>query len=1145
MKQSTGIDSIFRDTHRKVLSVTRKYYLMHVMRAILKLAAYALGLLIIFAIVEMVFDLSTPVRSGFWIGSAGLLIYFLFRSIIPDFRRAFRPGEQEFDKISRQIGKGDPEVQDSLINFLQIYREKGITTHPAFKNLSLKQLYKQFKNIDFSRILSFNIVKDSITRLGWVGLSLVLLFLVFPSSMSQAVLKVIYPGESFEKPLPLILQNVSGEINVLKNEAVSLNGSYDGLAPHKLWLVVESEAANNDSTIIDRIELPATVGKSFSYEIPHVKNSFQYWFEARMDMTEFRNRLAKSEAGKVLVKDRPFIRELQAKLTPPSYTRLPEILLPPNNGEITALNGTTVQFEIQANKSLEKAWCVFADSTTFPLQVVENKASGRFTVSRDNQYQIRILDQEGISNYQPVQYSVFALADEHPYVEIARPGQDLDLGNELQLPMLVNIRDDFGFRKLLLKGQHIRAGGSGDTSTFEIDIPYQKLDQNRGLADFRWDLGDFYMVPEDYLEYYAEIYDNDIISGPKSSRSKTFILRLPSLIEILENSDEQIAEQLDETEDVARETEELREKLEEINREMQREEELTWERKQQIQEQLEKQKSALEKLENVQQELENLIQDMEKQEMLSPETMEKYMELQKMFQELASEELLDAMKKMQESMDQMNMDEVKKAMEQFKLSMEEFEQKIERTFELFKRIELEQKMDQLAQMAEKMTEEQETINEQLENENLSEADQEQLAEQEESLEKNADFFEEKLEEAKQAFQEDMAQTAQELQEIQEMMASQEMQQQMQQMQEQMKSGEMQEAKKQGENLKRDMEMLQAMMQQARENMNQAQKEELMQAMQKVQQDMLRASFKQEQLMERTSKMDVASPQVTDVARQQSQMKENVNNIISQVMDIAKETFFVSSDMNKMLAGLKEEMDASLAGLENRNMRSSARSQNKAMSNLNQAIMSMQNSMNQMSMAGSASGFEEMMQQLSQMAGQQGQLNQEAMGMMPKPGQGRMQLSQDAAGRLAAQQEMIRQSLEKMNQENGGGGQKDVLGRLGELGEEMEKVIQDLQKQRLDRNVIERQQRILSRMLDAQKSVREREYSKKRQAEKDRNFVAKSPPELKQELLEREDQLRQEMLKALKEGYSSEYKEYIKSYYEILSRQGGNASQNNE
>ena len=89
---------------------------------------------------------------------------------------------------------------------------------------------------------------------------------------------------------------------------------------------------------------------------------------------------------------------------------------------------------------------------------------------------------------------------------------------------------------------------------------------------------------------------------------------------------------------------------------------------------------------------------------------------------------------------------------------------------------------------------------------------------------------------------------------------------------------------------------------------------------------------------------------------------------------------------------------------------------------------------------------------------------------------------------------------------------------------------------MDRKVIERQERILSRLLDAQKSIREKEYSKKRIAEREKQIVGKSPPNLKQTILNNEDYLRKELMDALDEGYSAEYKEYIKKYFEKLYRQ---------
>jgi hypothetical protein len=373
-----------------------------------------------------------------------------------------------------------------------------------------------------------------------------------------------------------------------------------------------------------------------------------------------------------------------------------------------------------------------------------------------------------------------------------------------------------------------------------------------------------------------------------------------------------------------------------------------------------------------------------------------------------------------------------------------------------------------------------------------------------------------------------------LQKAQEFLEDSQISEQMRQMQQQLFSSDMQQAQKSGQNIQKQMEMLQSMLQQAKQNMAQMQKQELMQEMQKVTQDMLQASYQQESLAEQSSRTDMASSQINDIARKQAQMRDNAVQIIRQLVDISKKTFFLSPQMNQTMSSLMQNMEASLGNLEERNMRNAAKAQKDAMGDLNQAILAMQSSMGQLSQSSSASGFEQFMKQLQQMAGQQGQVNQQSMNLLNQLGEGKMQLSGDALARLAAQQEMIKESLNKLNE--GIGNRGDVLGRLDDLGKEMEEVIKKLQQRQFDRKVVERQEKILSRLLDAQKSIREKEYSKKREAEREDKIIVKSPPELKKELFDREDLLKKELIQALKEGYSSEYKDFIKLYYDILSRQ---------
>jgi hypothetical protein len=313
-----------------------------------------------------------------------------------------------------------------------------------------------------------------------------------------------------------------------------------------------------------------------------------------------------------------------------------------------------------------------------------------------------------------------------------------------------------------------------------------------------------------------------------------------------------------------------------------------------------------------------------------------------------------------------------------------------------------------------------------------------------------------------------------------------------------------------------------------------QKQQLAEQMQRTLRDMLNASFEQERLGDQTGNLSPASPRLNDIAAEQARLSSNANQLIAQILDIANKTFLLSPQLNREMSEVMKNIQQAISSLENRNTQRASLHQKKAMAGLNNALLSLQNSMDQMSQASSASGFQEMMQQLQKLSGQQGQLNQESM-MLFKQGQsGRRELSTEDMARLAAQQEMIKKSLEKLSGEMGS--RRDVLGRLDDLGREMEDIVQELKKEKLNRKVIERQQRILSRLLDAQKSIREKEFSRKRVAEREEPAIRKSPPQLREELMRKEDLLRKHLLEALDEGYVLEYKELIKKYFESLARQ---------
>ena len=88
-------------------------------------------------------------------------------------------------------------------------------------------------------------------------------------------------------------------------------------------------------------------------------------------------------------------------------------------------------------------------------------------------------------------------------------------------------------------------------------------------------------------------------------------------------------------------------------------------------------------------------------------------------------------------------------------------------------------------------------------------------------------------------------------------------------------------------------------------------------------------------------------------------------------------------------------------------------------------------------------------------------------------------------------------------------------------------------QKLDDNLIQKQEHILSKMLDAQKSINERDFEKQRESKSGENIVRNSPGDLNLENPENLDKIREELIRSIKEKYTPDYEELIKKYFKAL------------
>ena len=120
------------------------------------------------------------------------------------------------------------------------------------------------------------------------------------------------------------------------------------------------------------------------------------------------------------------------------------------------------------------------------------------------------------------------------------------------------------------------------------------------------------------------------------------------------------------------------------------------------------------------------------------------------------------------------------------------------------------------------------------------------------------------------------------------------------------------------------------------------------------------------------------------------------------------------------------------------------------------------------------------------------------------------------------------------QQNGAFGQGDKIGsELERLIEDIEDTINDLRGGALDQITIDRQQNILSRMLEAEKAMEERDEEEKREGTTGEQIPPQIPPNLTLEELEKE--IRSRLNDPNFTKYSPDYQRLIEKYFELLKK----------
>lgn len=1111
--------STLDDILQRLASVRSRLLRFEFQTQVLTFLTLSSGLVLLLILAEALFHFNTALRTLMFVAMVLTAVSATGWLIVRPLLRLLHllPGPSD-TWLALFVGTSFPQVRDRLLNALQLRQlyEQGTSYSRDLIEASLQDVAESVKELDFTSVINDSLLrrarKRTLTAIG----ALALVFLSFPSSALEAAYRIVHFHREFVPPPHYILAVEPGNVEIVKGESVpvlvSVSSADGSTLPEGrvsiFWRPDGQERFESQSLQTDSANV-------FRTSLSGVRASTEY-FAQFADVQSSRYRIT--------VVDRPVLRSFRVRLTYPAYTDLPPVVQDEFVGDVSAVAGTFVRIEGMASKPLDRGALVFNSGEETSLDVRDERLSGAFRLLRDGTYRISIQDIDGRSNENPVTYSLTALADQPPSVAIVDPGRNVDVAGSTSLALRLRIADDYGFSDLTIGYRlvHSRYEPPEEHPRFKpIPLPRPSGNFREGEVSYLWDFSDLGLVPEDVVEYFAEVTDNDAVTGPKRARSATFLLRLPSLEEVFTDLDREHTTSIEELRQSAEEARQLRSQIESLNEDFKKNKEMDWQQQKKLEETAKKYRELQKKLDEVRERLDAMTEEMNRQNVLSTETLEKYLELQRLFQELDSSELQQALKRLQQAMQGVNKEQLLRALEQVTFSEEHFRQSIERTLDLLKRIQIEQKLDEVRKRAEELSAEQQQLEE-------ASADSvtrtEELAQRQNDLRRKLDQLRAAAENVQQRMEEFFTEMPEEeLAAALNVLDSMKVAETMARAAGQLQSARRSEAAQTQKQVHQSLEHFANALMQIQKQMLENQQQYIVNALRRAIRNLLELSGREERLKTRSQNAPPQSQQLRQNAQDQVEILQDLQNITAALQELAKRSFAVTPEMAQTTGEAFRHMHNALRALDTRNAPSASTSQRQAMESLNKSAVAVQQSLQAMLEQGGGQGTGGLMRQLQTMAGQQMSIN------------ARTQAEEDAA-RLAVEQQALQKSLEQLNAEARASGEHErLLGDLERIADEMKEVARDLEQNNVNPETIRKQERILSRLLDASRSTRERDFEKKRRSRPGQHIARPEPGKLDPETLEGRTRLREDLLRALEHGYSKDYEILIRRYFEELQK----------
>ncbi|MDX2194270.1 MAG: hypothetical protein NW201_13020 [Gemmatimonadales bacterium] len=793
-----------------------------------------------------------------------------------------------------------------------------------------------------------------------------------------------------------------------------------------------------------------------------------------------------SDTVSVRVRLPVFLGALTVTAAYPAYLGLDPEPLPTGGDTLVLPAGTRLVTKGSATAPLAgAAWGGPAGEV--PLAVDGDRFAGAFQPAGSGTWRLRVTTADGAPLAgDAIALPIRVLPDQPPAVTIPVPGADTVAAPDITVPVVVDVQDDHGLRVVTLEVRRTSRLGFADPPTREL-LPLPRGRVDRAILNATIDLRARGAGPGDTLRYVAIATDN--APGGQVTRSREFVLRIATLSEARAEERREAREARRAIDSLLKATKQLERQTEDLARERPRagqepqggsEQQMGFQEAKKAEAVAEGQRQLMEQAEQLQRELDELQKAAEGAGQADSAFRARLDEVREQLRRAMTPEMQQRLQALEQALKDLDADRAREALKDLAERQKELREALERSRELFRRAALEGDLQNLASEARDLEAEQQRWAEQ-----AATADSARAAAQEQQLAERADSLASALDEAGKALkpegrQEAMQQLAQKARK-----ASQKMKQAKQSMQ----RGQRQQAQQQGEEAEEQLDQVDEELEEEREQLQEEWREEVTAALDQ-------ALAETSRLTERQLGVEQAMRQGRVGAQTRAEsgaIEEGVARLVELVQKTQGKNALVPPAAATALQTARLQLQRSRDAIASAqpNPREATDRAGEAIDALNLAAFHLLRARGNVGGSGSGSGLAEAMQQMQQMASQQGQMASSAAGMLPQAGTGQMS---EGVRALGQEQRRMAEQLERMR------AQGDI-GGAGELAEEAKELARRLEAGRLDRETVERQERLFRRMLDAGRTLQgeQEDEKKERQGETAKPGELALPPALRRRL----------------------------------------------